>query len=548
MPTNELRPWWQRGVLYEVCVPTFQDSDGDGLGDLPGVLRRVDHLEWLGVDAVWLTPFYPSPMTDFGYDITDFTGVRPSAGTLADFDRLVAALHERGMKVVLDLVPNHTSIDHPWFQESASSRTNDKRSWYVWADPAPDGGPPNNWQSDLGGSAWRWHASTGQYFYTAFADDQPDLNWREPAVRAAIDRAMRFWLDRGVDGFRVDVLWHLAKDRLLRDNPPNPSFNPLTSSPCDALVPTYSADQPDVHEFVGLLRRTIDAYDDRLLIGEIYLPVGELVAYYGGIERSGVHLPFNFQLIQQPWQARHVRRVVDEYEGSVDAHEWPNWVLGNHDQPRVATRVGREQARVAATLLLTLRGTPTLYCGDELGMGNGSIPRERMKDPRAKSCDGRGTGRDPFRTPMQWDAGENAGFTTGTPWLPMAGDHATVNAAAQREDAGSMLRLHRDLLTLRKKSAALSTGDYAPLCVDDRAFVYARTTADEAYVVALNFTDVAHVVELPARVGPGAVVLSTRDRDRRGRPVQARVELGPNEAVIVRLERPTAAPTSTMGR
>jgi alpha-glucosidase len=538
--------WWKRAVVYEVCVPTFQDSNGDGMGDLPGVRQRLDYLEWLGVDALWLTPFFPTNMTDFGYDIIDHAAVHAAAGTLDDFDRLVEDVHRRGMRLILDLVPNHTSDRHPWFRESASSRTSDKRRWYVWADAADGGGPPNNWQSDLGGSAWRWHPPTQQYFYTAFAEDQPDLNWREPAVRAAIERIMRFWFDRGVDGFRIDVLWHLAKDQLLRDNPPNPDYNPRKDSPCSALIPAFSADQPDVHGYVEELREIADDYTDRLLIGEVYLPLGELVRYYG-VERSGVHLPFNFQLIQQPWNAIAVRRVVDEYEGSVGVDEWPNWVLGNHDQPRVATRIGRAQARVAAMLVLTLRGTPTLYNGDELGMVNGDVAREDMLDPRARSCDGRGIGRDPFRSPMQWDGSAHAGFTTGRPWLPMPRDPGPLQVAAQREDPASMLSLHRELLALRRRSPALHLGGYLPLDVDcEGVFAYTRFHADQAFLVALNLTDVARDFALPARIGAGAVELSTRDRSAAGRRITGRIQLAPDEGLLVRLDRPPSVPASTM--
>ena len=517
--------WWKRGVIYEVAVPTFQDGNRDGVGDLLGVRARLDYFEWLGVDAVWLTPFYPSPMTDFGYDIADYTGVHPAAGTMADFDALLADIHRRGMRVILDLVPNHTSDRHPWFLESCRSRTSPKRSWYVWADPAPDGGPPNNWQSDLGGSAWRWHAPSGQYYYTAFAPDQPDLNWREPAVRKAIDEVMTFWLERGVDGFRVDVLWHLAKDQWLRDNPQNPDYNPATDSPCSRLIPAFSDNQPDVLAYVAHLREVIDRYDERLLIGEIYLPLGELVAYYGA-ERSGVHLPFNFQLVQQPWKARNVRRAVDEYEGSVGRDEWPNWVLGNHDQPRVASRVGKEQARVAAMMLLTLRGTPTMYNGDEIGMENGDIPREKMTDLRARSCDGKGTGRDPFRMPMAWKEVEQ-----------------------QREDAGSMLSLHRELLQLRRRSPALSVGGYAPINVEaDDVFAYVRFAGDEAFFVALNMTDVARSFVVPARIGAGKLAVTTRDHRTRGRRIAERIELAPNEGIVVELDAVPQFPTSTMGR
>jgi alpha-glucosidase len=537
--------WWQGAVIYEVSTPTFQDSNGDGLGDLAGVTRRLEYLRWLGVDAVWLTPFQPSPMTDFGYDISDLTGVHPAAGTLEDFERLVAEAHRRDLRVILDLVPNHTSDQHPWFVESASSRKSPRRRWYIWADAAPGGGPPNNWQSDLGGSAWRWHEPTGQYYYHAFARDQPDLNWRNPEVHDAVTAAMRFWLDRGVDGFRVDVLWHLAKDRRLRDNPRKPDFNPSKDSPCPAVMQVFSADQPDVHDVVAELREVIDAYDDRLLIGEVYLPISDVVRYYGA-ERSEVHLPFNFQLVQVAWDAAHVRRVVDEYESSVAEDEWPNWVLGNHDQPRVATRVGREQARVAAMMLLTLRGTPTIYNGDELGMVNSDVPRDAMRDERARTCDGKGIGRDPFRAPMQWDGSRNAGFSDAEPWLPMAADHATVHVAAQREDPRSSLALHRRLIELRRASPALLRGAYRPVDATAHVYAYVRCTEEEAFLIALNLNDLPRTLELPGWCGTGRVAVSTRD-PQADRPATGRtIELAANEGLVIRLDAVPPWPTSTL--
>ncbi|HEU5057112.1 MAG TPA: alpha-amylase family glycosyl hydrolase, partial [Kofleriaceae bacterium] len=502
-------------------TPVFHDSNGDGMGDLEGVRRRLEYLEWLGVDAVWLTPFHPSPMTDLGYDIVDHTGVAAHAGTHDDFARVVEEAHRRGMRVILDLVPNHTSDQHPWFIESASSRASARRRWYIWADPAPGGGPPSNWQSDLGGSAWVFHQPTGQYYYHAFARDQPDLNWREPAVRAAMFDVMRFWLDRGVDGFRVDVLWHLAKDARLRDNPPNPDFNPANDSPCQEIMQIYSADQPDVHDIVAELRHVVDEYDDRLLIGEVYLPVSDLVRYYGA-ERSEVHLPFNFQLVQAAWDAPHVRRVVDEYEASVAAREWPNWVLGNHDQPRVASRIGSRQARVAAMMLFTLRGTPTLYYGDEIGMENAAIPREEMRDERARSCDGKGIGRDPFRTPMRWD-----------------------EVARQTEDPGSMLSLHRRLIELRRRSPALLAGEYRPVDLRGPVFAYLRVQGDQAFLVALNLNDLPRTIALPPGIGGGRVEISTRDH-RGGRATGERIDLAADEGLVIRLDRAPPARTSTM--
>ncbi|HZZ89127.1 MAG TPA: alpha-amylase family glycosyl hydrolase, partial [Caulobacteraceae bacterium] len=409
--------WWKAGVVYQVYPRSFQDADGDGVGDLAGIRRRLPYLQHLGVDAVWISPIFVSPMADFGYDVADYCAIDPLFGTLADFNALVADAHGRGLKLILDFVPNHTSQAHPWFREARSSRSSPKRDWYIWRDPGLDGGPPNNWLSNFGGSAWAWDGASGQYYYHAFLKEQPDLNWRNPQVRAAMLDVLRFWLDRGVDGFRVDVLWHLIKDAQFRDNPPNPAYQPDQPG-SERLLQLYSCDQPEVHEVVSEMRRVLDGYDARVLIGEIYLPVERLVAYYGK-DLAGAHLPFNFQLLETAWRADAVGQVVREYERRLPPGAWPNWVLGNHDRPRIASRVGAAQARVAAMLLLTLRGTPTLYYGDELGLEQAAIAPERVQDPWEKNEPGLGLGRDPCRTPMPWDASPHAGFSTAEPWLPL---------------------------------------------------------------------------------------------------------------------------------
>ncbi len=358
--------WWQDGIIYEVYPRSFLDTNGDGVGDLRGITERLDYLARLGIDALWLSPVYPSPMADFGYDVADYCNIDPLFGSLADFDALIAALHARGMRLILDFVPNHTSEQHPWFRASRSSRSDPKRDWYLWHDPAPGGGPPTNWQSQFGGSAWEWDAATSQYYLHSFLKEQPDLNWRNAAVRTAMYEALRFWLDRGVDGFRVDVLWLLIKDDLYRDNPVNPAWHAGESS-YDRVLPLYTSDRPEVQAIVAEMRSVLDAYTGRVLIGEIYLPIKRLVAYYGN-HLHGAQLPFNFALIQTAWNADAIAGIVRQYTAALPKGAWPNWVLGNHDQPRIATRVGAPQARVAALMLLTLRGTPTMYYGDELGM------------------------------------------------------------------------------------------------------------------------------------------------------------------------------------
>ena len=396
---SQERPWWCDGVIYQVYPRSFQDTTADGVGDLRGILQRLDYLVRLDVDAVWVSPFYPSPMADFGYDVANYTDVDPLFGTLADFDALIAGVHERGLRLILDFVPNHTSDQHPWFLESRSSRTSPKRDWYLWRDPAPDGGPPNNWMSNFGGPGWTLDQATGQYFYHSFLKQQPDLNWRNPAVREAMYAAMRFWLDRDVDGFRMDVLWLLIKDDQFRPNPPNPDFR--GGSSLWSVLPMYTADQPETQNIVREMRAILDEYGQRVLIGEIYLPIKALVKYYGATAPGttphllGAQMPFNFHLIETRWQAPLIAELIRQYEAALPPGAWPNWVLGNHDQKRLVSRIGAAQARVAAMLLLTLRGTPTLYYGDELGMPDAQIAPDQVQDPGGKESAGDRAGTRP---------------------------------------------------------------------------------------------------------------------------------------------------------
>ncbi|OSZ69986.1 alpha-amylase [Sphingomonas sp. IBVSS2] len=480
--------WWKSAVIYQVYPRSFQDSNGDGIGDLKGIERRLDDLHALGIDAIWISPIFPSPMADFGYDVADYCDVDPRFGTLDDFDALLAAAHERGIRVLLDLVPNHSSSAHPWFEESRASRDNPKRDWYIWRDPGPGGAPPNNWISDFGGPAWEWDAATGQYYYHAFLKEQPDLNWRNPAVRAAMMAVLRFWFARGIDGFRIDVLWHMVKHADLPDNPVNTAWRP--GEPDYTRVhQLHSADQPEVHDIAAEMRAIADEYGARVLIGEIYLPVPRLMGYYGTVERPGVHLPFNFQLIGAEWNARGLAAIIDAYEGALPAGGWPNWVLGNHDRPRIATRVGAAQARVAMMLLLTLRGTPTLYYGDEIGMEDVAIPPDLIRDPRELNDPGIGLGRDPVRTPMAWDASPNAGFSAAAPWLPLHPDWRVRNVAAQRGDPASMWRLTQKLLALRHARPALALGDYRPVAAHGDLLAWERRLGHDRLLVVLNLGD-----------------------------------------------------------
>ncbi len=521
--------WWQRGVIYQVYPRSFQDGDGDGVGDLGGLRARLDYLAWLGVDALWLSPIFPSPMADFGYDVADYTDIDAQFGTLDDLDALVADLHGRGMRLILDFVPNHTSDRHPWFLAARSSRADPHRDWYLWRDPAPGGGPPNNWAASFGGSAWTLDEASGQYYYHAFLPQQPDLNWRNPAVREAMGEVLRFWLRRGIDGFRIDVVWHLVKDLEWRDNPPNPAYESDRRG-VNRFLQTYNTDRPEVHDVIAGLRSVVEEFEDRLLIGEVYLPLERLVTYYGNADR-GLHLPFNFQLVLLPWTAQAVAETVGRYEALLPASGWPNWVLGNHDQPRVASRIGPAQARVAAMLLLTLRGTPTIYQGDELGLADVPIPPWLERDPAGLREPG--FSRDPQRTPIPWDEGAGGGFTHGVPWLPL-GPQPAPPVAVQRAAPGSMLHLHRELLALRRATPALQDGAYRDLGVAGDVLAYLRTSGRGRVLVALNLGSRSGPAPESVRGLSGRILVDSA-LARGGEAFDGSVPLGPDEGVVVDL-------------
>lgn len=540
--------WWQKEIIYQIYPRSFQDSNGDGIGDLPGILRRIDYVKSLNVNTVWLSPIFPSPMYDFGYDVADYCGIHPIFGTMDDFDRLLAEVHDRGMHLILDLVPNHTSHEHPWFQESRRSRDNPKRDWYIWADPAPGSTaempiPPNNWLSFFGGPAWTFDAATGQFYLHQFESHQPELNYRNPAVLEAMLDNMRFWLDKGVDGFRVDVIWLLLKDELLRDEPPDPDWDGVV--PHNSLMHIHTQNLPGTHDIIKEMRAVTDEYArnagrSRLLIGEIYLPLGKLVEYYGP-DADECHLPYNFQLILLPWEAQVIRRNVDLYERLVPEWGWPNWVLGNHDQHRVATRLGQAQSRVAHMLMLALRGTPTLYYGDEIGMENVEIPPQFVQDPQALNQPelAEEKGRDPERTPMQWDDSPRAGFTEGgvTPWLPLADDYKDRNVAAQEGDPHSMLSFIRSLTALRQAEPALYGGDYASLDAanaPEHIFSFLRSQGEERFLVVLNFTGDPCSLDFSELGSNGEISIST-SMDRNEAVDLRAVQVGPDEGIIVRV-------------
>jgi alpha-glucosidase len=530
MQQHKQQLWWQRGIIYQIYPRSFQDSNQDGVGDLEGIRQRLPYLASLGITAVWISPIFPSPMADFGYDVADYSNVDPLFGNLADFDRLLLEAHALNLKIVLDLVPNHSSDQNAWFLESRSSRENPKRDWYIWKDAKPDGSQPNNWLAWFGGSGWEWDETTGQYYFHQFLKEQPDLNWRNPEVREAIFSAMRFWLERGVDGFRVDVIWLLAKDELWRDEPPNPDYAEGQIS-FNQLLHIHTQHQSDTHEYIRQMRAVVDSYPERMMVGEIFAPLERLVTYYG--KNDECHLPFNFSLILKtldtytPWDAGVIRGLVDHYD-ALCGEGWPNYVLGNHDQPRFGSRFGPKNARSATLMLLTLRGTPTFYYGDEIGMQNGIIPPDRIQDPFAKDVES--AGRDPERTPMQWDASLFAGFSSVEPWLPLGQSNATANVAAQEADPHSDLNFFRAVTALRNSSADIQAGTYTSLELHPDVFAYRR---GESHVVLINFSENPLGLDLSALASSAKCVLSTAWNI--GTLEIAHVHLHPHEAQVLTL-------------
>jgi alpha-glucosidase len=511
---SEPRHWWQDAVIYQIYPRSFQDSNGDGVGDLAGITARLDYLRALGVDALWLSPIYPSPMRDFGYDVADYTAISPEFGTMGDVRALLTAAHERGLRILLDLVMNHTSDQHPWFLESMASRENPQRDWYLWREGKPGArgrgrrpAPPNNWRSVFGGSAWQWDERTEQYYLHSFLKEQADLNWRNPAVRQAMMEVIRYWLEMGVDGFRFDVANCFLKDEKLRDNP----RRAFALRPYDRQRHLYDFNQLDNLDVMRQIRATVDAHTGRVTIGEIHAPPrGDpeiSAAYYAN--GAGLHMAFDFAFLFSPWRARAFAAAIDRWERALDPDHtpfnWPNYTLSNHDQPRAISRhaTGDEEetlarARVAAALLLTLRGTPFIYYGEEIGMRNGRIPRRRIQDPFGKPYWPIYKGRDGERTPMQWSAEVQGGFTTGEPWLPVNPDSAMVSVAAQQDDPKSMLNWYRTLIALRKREVALRTGSHRRLSASrSQTLCYLRETEGNSVFVALNFARSQQVIALP---------------------------------------------------
>lgn len=529
--------WIQQAVVYQIYPRSFYDANGDGIGDLQGIIKKLDYLndgsdKSLGVNAIWLSPIYPSPMKDFGYDVAEYKNVDPIFGTLADFDQLLEAAHQRGIKVLMDYIPNHTSSEHPWFMESKSSVNNPKRDWYIWRDAQPDGSPPNNWLSVFGGSAWEWDEKTQQYYLHSFDKDQPDLNWRNPAVVEEMLGALRFWLDRGVDGFRIDAYDFLFKHESFADEPANPTYILGTHGPHDSLVHIYSFAQPETLEMLKKIAGVLEEYDHKFMVTEVYAKVEKLIEMYSHIQKDW-YAPFNFGLIFMPWKADIHRQYIDEYDEKVGHMYWPTYVLGNHDQSRVGTRIGREKLPVAAMLQLTLRGVPFIYYGEEIGMVDGEIPTDKIQDPFEKNSPGLKLGRDPERTPMQWSDEEHAGFSTTEPWLPLASNERSQTVVGQQQQPQSLWQLYRQLISLRSTHKVLQVGSYTSLPVsNENVFVFERKLNDDRVIVVLNYSEEDTVIALPLKK---AKVLADTTGEKKGTLLEKLKHLHvlPNQGLIL---------------
>ncbi len=530
-------PWWKRGVIYQIAVSSFADSNGDGRGDLRGIIDRLDYLNdgtdaSLGVDAIWLTPVNTSPLSDFGYDVSDYRSIDPRFGSMQDFDDLVAECHRRGIRVVMDLVLNHTSIEHPWFVESRSSRENPRRDWYIWRDGRAPGKPPNSWVAVAEGSAWQFDDATGQYYYHAFLPFQPDLNWRNPEVREEMFGVARFWLARGVDGFRLDLVNCLYEDAELRDNPPK-----LGPRPYLAQKHLHDLSQPESLVVASELRSLVEDYGGRMLMGEVLTETPDVCIDYLGDGTDRLHLSFYLDFIRNKWRANAFSGSVRWLEEHVPPGAWPCYYLDNHDLPRSYTRLGGGQpmarARVAAAMLLTLRGTPILYYGQEIGMPSSRIPRGMLDDPIGRRFWPLRVGRDASRTPMQWSAGTYAGFSAWKSWLPVDSSYRTRNVEDESRQPGSLLNWYRRLLRLRRASAALNSGDFREMTgVPKGVFAYTRRAGAEEVAVYLNFT--ARRIKCPAPKADWRVLASTHRAE--GDRLSAPLRLEPNEALVLGVE------------
>jgi alpha-glucosidase len=519
--------WWRTAVMYEIYPRSFADSNDDGIGDLPGIIEHLDDLEWLGIEGIWLNPTFPSPNADWGYDVSDYYGVHPDLGTMDDLTRLVADAGQRGIRIVLDLVPNHTSIEHAWFADARSSKTAQHRDWYVWADPKPDGSPPNNWTSTFGGSAWTLDPTTDQFYLHNFLIEQPDLNWWNDEVREEFERIYRFWFERDIAGFRIDVAHMIIKDRELRDNPASGAAD-FVLDRIRQQVPEFNSNRPEVHELYRGWRTLVDSYDpSRMLVGETFVPnVEQLMKYYGNDDE--LSLSFNIPFLFASFAAEPLSAIVGQTEALLPLGATSVWTGGNHDVSRFPTRWAGGNpaaARCAVLMLLTLRGSAFLYYGDELGMTDTDVPKEQLRDPVSIQF-GEFFNRDAARTPMPWTSASGAGFTDEAiePWLPF-GDLDACNVADQRNDPASTLHFTRDLIALRQSLPDLKTGAYLLLEANDTRWWWQR---GERIVVALNLGPEPATFE-----GIAGTVRIATNRDRDGEVLDSTLRLGPWEGAVI---------------
>ena len=525
-------PWWKTTVIYQCYPRSFQDSDGDGNGDLNGIRSRIDHFVDIGIKAVWLNPIFTSPQKDNGYDIANYTDIDPLFGTLEEFKALLRDLHDNGIHLLMDLVPNHTSDEHPWFLESASSITNAKRDWYIWADGKENGDPPNNWISVFGGSAWTYCNNTGQYYLHQFSEFQPDLNYRNPEVVRAIDKVIKFWLDMGVDGFRVDAIKFLLEDPELQDEPTNPDATTNDSSSYDFLIHNQTTDYPGIHNITRHWRSLLDSYStsssERFMVGEAYGPVETVMLYYGE-NNNEFNFPFNFFLLENTeWTGIAVSQTVNKWLDNMPNETWPNWVLGNHDNPRIASKAGVYLARALNVLLLTLPGTPTTYYGEEILMTNVYVPQNKSRDLYAD--------RDEERTPMQWNVSRNAGFTSNsTPWLPVADNYTLYNVDTEMENNSTMLILYKTLVELRSNNVAFQYTNYECVVNSTDILAYHRyhDNNSDHFLVVVNFSQQPTTATFDVPFVDPQIVLST-NLNRTGAVNLNSVNLLQGEALVIR--------------
>lgn len=525
--------WWKHGVLYEIWPRSFYDSDGDGSGDLRGIAEKLDYLSDLGVDGVWLGPVNTSPMVDQGYDVSDYRGIDPLYGSMADFELLIVEAHRRGIRVIMDMVFNHTSDRHPWFVESRSSRDNPKRNWYLWHD-GRRGRRPNNWAALAGGSAWTWDRATSQYYLHSFMKEQPDLNWRNGEVRKAVYDVMRFWLDKGVDGFRLDIMNYFLKDHALRDNPWSLSAGPFTGF----QEHRYTRNGPGMEEILKELRSVLDEYDDRMMVAEVYVAdEGPAVAasYLGENGELG-HLAFDFSLLFTRLKAAAFGYAVDRWYAAIPEKGWPCNVLSNHDRPRAVSRYGgvkdgQERAKLLAVFLLTIRGTPFIYYGEEIGLKNSRIRRNQINDTLGKRYWPFFRGRDAQKNPMQWSAGPNAGFSKAKPWLPLNEDYAEINVEEQAKDPSSILNLYRRIIALRRSNAPLLQGRYEKVPGDRDVLAYRRVWREQGVLIILNFASGRRV---HAHTSDAALKVLAGTHREEGSVIEGTsISLNPCEAIVL---------------